>query len=140
MAANVVDFDPQTATILLVADDVDLRSLIRTPLKERGYHLLEADNGEAATRIAEQAERIHLLVTELATPAISGPKLARDFRGRFPKLKVIYMSGNSLDEALGQSQILEEAFGFIQKPFAPDALAQWVHGILQSKPKKWEGQ
>ena len=136
MAANVVDFDPQTATILLVADDVALRRLIRTPLKERGYHLLEADSGEAATRIAEQAERIHLLVTELATPAINGPKLASDFRSRFPKLKVIYMSRDSLDEALSQSQILEEAFGFIQKPFAPDALAQWVHGILQSKLKK----
>ena len=72
MAGNVVDFDPQTATILLVDDDAALRSLIRTPLQRCGYHVLEADSGEVATRIAEQAERIHLLLTELATPAISG--------------------------------------------------------------------
>ena len=140
MAANVVDFDPQTATILLVDDDAALRSLIRTPLQRCGYHVLEADSGEVATRIAEQAERIHLLLTELATPAISGPKLARNFRCRFPDFKVLYMSRHDLDEALSQPQIPEETFGFIQKPFAPDALAQWVHGILQSKAKTSEAQ
>ena len=140
MAANVVGFDPQTATILLVDDDPALRSLIRAPLEECGYHVLEADSGEAATRIAEQAERIHLLLTELAMPAISGPQLARDFRYRFPDLKVLYMSDHDLDEVLSQPQILEGAFGFIQKPFAPDALAHWVHGILQAKPKKQEDQ
>src|SRR2546425_7812708 len=106
MAANVVDFDPQTATILLVDDDAALRSLIRTPLQRCGYHVLEADSGEVATRIAEQAERIHLLLTELATPAISGPKLARDFRCRFPDLKVLYMSRHRSEEHTSELQSL----------------------------------
>lgn len=140
MAANVADFDPQTATILLVDDDPALRGLIRAPLEECGYHVLEADSEESARRIAEQAGRIHLLLTELARPLIRGPELAKDFRYRFPDLKVLYMSGHDLDEALSQPQILEEAFGFIQKPFAPDSLAEWVNGILQSKVREEHGQ
>ena len=136
MVMNVVGFDPQPATILLVDDDPALRTRMRTLLEKCGYHVLDADSGEAAMSIAGQAEHIHLLLTEVTVPAISGPQLARDFRSRFPRLKVLYMSGHGLDEVLSQAQILEGAFGFIQKPFAPDALAQWVHGILQSKPQK----
>jgi CheY-like chemotaxis protein len=137
MSAHGARLDhPSAATILLVDDERIIRTVLRPLLERSGYQVLEADGGEAAKRIAEQNQPIHLLLTDVMMPVMSGPELVRDLRLRRPDLKVFYMSASSLDDLLSVPHIREHGFGFIQKPFAPVALASWVRGILQPAQKE----
>src|SRR5690348_11093806 len=136
MAAPGVGVDSLAATILLVDDDSDVRAALRTLLEKGGYRVLEAGDGEAARRIAEQHPAIHVLVTGVKLPALSGPELALHLRERRPDLRVLYTSAQPLEDSLSEPHILEHAFGFIQKPFSPPALADWVHGIIVSMPRQ----
>ena len=134
MAAEGVRLDPPAATILLVDDERVVRTMLRVFLERSGYHVLEADSGETARKIAEQHQAIDLLLTDVVMPTISGPELVKYLTLRSPNLKVLYMSGYSLHDLLLQSHVLEHGFGFIQKPFALEALANWIRGILRSPP------
>jgi CheY-like chemotaxis protein len=139
VSAHGVRLDhPSAATILLVDDERIIRTVLRPLLEKSGYHVLEADGGEAAKRIAEQNQPIHLLLTDVMMAGMSGPELVRELRVRRPDLKVFYMSASSLDDLLLVPHIGEHGFGFIQKPFAPVALASWVRGILQPARKEPE--
>jgi CheY-like chemotaxis protein len=123
MAAERVSLDPPASTILVVDDESVVRTMLRTFLERSGYHVLEADGGEAAKSIAEQHERIDLLLTDVKMPNISGPELAMHLRRCYPDLKVLYVSAYDPDELLLRPHLLEHGFGFIQKPFALAACA-----------------
>ncbi len=134
MAGEGIHLDPLAATILLVDDERVVRTMLRTYLERSGYHVLEADSGETAQKLAEQHEAIDLLLTDVVMPMMSGPELVKYLTLRSPNLKVLYMSGYNVQDLLLRSHVLEHGFGFIQKPFPLEALANWIRGILRSAP------
>ncbi|HXM44504.1 MAG TPA: response regulator [Bryobacteraceae bacterium] len=120
-------------TILVLEDEARVRKLVCEVLAGRGYHILEAVRGEEAIRIArEQKGRIHLLLTDVVMPEMSGPQALEQIRARHPNMKVLFMSGYT-DEAMVHHGILDSGAPFLQKPFLPDALAQKVREVLASQ-------
>jgi len=121
-----------TETILLAEDDELLRNLARIILSDYGYRVLAAKNGAAAISIFESTEEpIHLLLTDVVMPGISGRELADRLTRLRPETKVLYMSGYT-DDAIVHHGVLDEGVNFLQKPFTSDALARRVREILGS--------
>ncbi|MBI1878196.1 MAG: PAS domain S-box protein, partial [Chloroflexi bacterium] len=104
-------------TILLVEDDIGVRGLVRQVLLRQGYTLLEAQNGQEALRLsAYYSGPIHLLLTDVVMPGISGKALARELAHTRPDLKILFMSGYT-DEAIAHHGVLDPGVAFLQKPF-----------------------
>jgi two-component system cell cycle sensor histidine kinase/response regulator CckA len=117
-------------TILLVEDEERVRILGRTILRKYGYHVLEAQSGGDALLICEQhPSTIHLLLTDVVMPRISGRQLADRLLPLHPDMKVLYMSGYT-DDAILRNGVLDATIAFIQKPITPDALARKVRETL----------
>jgi two-component system cell cycle sensor histidine kinase/response regulator CckA len=122
-----------TETILLAEDDEMVRNMTRIILSDYGYRVLAAENGAAAISIFESTEEpIHLLLTDVVMPGISGRELADRLTRLRPETKVLYMSGYT-DDAIVHHGVLEEGVNFLQKPFTPDALACKVREVLGSQ-------
>jgi len=121
-----------TETILVVEDDVSLRRLTAIYLQSAGYVVRTAADGLEALAESEQAgDPIHLLVTDMVLPDMSGQELAVRLRARHAALGVLFVSG--YPEAALQRYGLDSAGPhFLQKPFAPSALGQAVRALLQS--------
>ncbi len=125
-------------TILVVEDDEMVRQLIADALGLYGYKILAAGKGDEALLLGEQhQEPIHLVLTDVVMPQLSGRELAERLGRLHPEMQVLYMSGYS-EEIVGQSGALEEGAPFIQKPFTPGVLVQKVRRVLDafSDPKK----
>jgi CheY-like chemotaxis protein len=119
-----------TETILLVEDDERVRQLARMALEGVGYTLLEASNGAEALRLsAAHPGPIHLLVTDVVMPQMSGRQLAAQLSSARPALKVLYVSGYT-DDAIVRHGVLEKGLVFLQKPFTPAVLARKVREVL----------
>jgi CheY-like chemotaxis protein len=119
-----------SATVLLAEDDPDLRSVICRILRDAGYAVLEASDGDAAAQIAaERSGRIDALVTDVRMPHMSGWELGRILRSRDPALRVLYISGYSED---GTSRQLERGDAFLPKPFSVDGLRAGLRSLLDS--------
>jgi CheY-like chemotaxis protein len=120
-----------TETILLVEDEEAVRKLASTILQSNGYKVLEAGNGEEALRIAQEqnGNPIHLILTDVVMPGMSGSQLAERLVSQWPEMKVLYMSGYT-DNAIVHHGILDQGKPYIQKPFNPSALAEKVRDIL----------
>ena len=117
-------------TILLVEDEPDVRELTQMVLAERGYRVIEALTPEDAERLAgNNGAEIHLLLTDVVMPGMSGRELAKRLTGRYPNLRVLYMSGYTYN-VIAQDGTLEEGISFLQKPFTPQVLAQKVRESL----------
>jgi two-component system, cell cycle sensor histidine kinase and response regulator CckA len=117
-------------TILLVEDEPDLRELTNMVLTEKGYRVIGAPSPEEAERLAgNNGAEIHLLLTDVVMPGISGRELAKRLTGRFPQLRVMYMSGYTYN-VIAQDGTLEEGISFLQKPFTPQALTEKVREAL----------
>ncbi len=123
-----------TETILLVEDEAAVRAVIRDELEYRGYQVLEAANVPEAVLISsQQPGPIHLLLTDVVMPGMSGRDLAQQLTLLRPKMKVLYVSGYTDD--VGVLQILGSSkSAFLQKPFNPNTLAAKVRDILTSSP------
>jgi PAS domain S-box-containing protein len=123
-----------TETILLVEDEDMVRGLVRTLLVMNGYTVLDArDPGEALQRSEHFAGTIHLLVTDMVMPVMSGGELAKRLAARRPGLKVLYMSGHTSSHH-GRTATAETELPFLQKPFKPDALARLIRAVLDADP------
>jgi PAS domain S-box-containing protein len=123
-----------TETILVVEDEPDLRLLIHRLLGRLGYNLLEARHGrDALLLLREHAGDIHLLLTDVVMPELSGPELVREARRLRPGLRVLYMSGYTEAERLGQG-LRDTPARLIQKPFSARLLAQRVREVLDASP------
>jgi len=121
-----------TETILLVEDEPDLRELTRTVLAAKGYTVVEARNAEEAERLAESnGAKIHLLLTDVIMPGISGRELAKRILARQPSMRVLYMSGYTYN-VIAQGGTLERGVSFLQKPFTPSALVEKVRDVLDA--------
>jgi CheY-like chemotaxis protein len=117
-------------TILIVEDEEPVRKLAVRVLRRQGYRVLEAlDGGKAFMLCEEFKEPIHLILTDVVMPGMSGPKLADRWKASHPEIKVLYMSGYT-DDAILHHGILEPGINFIQKPFNVDGLARKVREVL----------
>jgi CheY-like chemotaxis protein len=120
-------------TILVVEDQAEIRSLARIILEELGYEVLVAAGAEEALRIARQRGRkIHLLLTDVIMPQVSGVTLAAQLSARQPGIRVLFMSGYT-DRAVKPEEMPPGA-AFLQKPFDPAALARLVREALGPRP------
>ena len=119
-------------TILLVEDEKSLRDLTRGLLVQSGYTVLETSNGSEALKIAnEHPGTIHLLLTDVVLPGISGSELAEKIVRRDSSAKVLFMSGYTAYAVAAQG-ILETGTFLLQKPFDPAALRNKVREVLDS--------
>jgi len=119
-----------TETVLVVEDEVSVRSLVRGVLESHGYRVLEACHGADALAISDQhGGPIHLLLTDVVMPEMSGRDLASRVVPRRPGIRVLYMSGYT-DDAIVHNGVLDAGTAFLQKPFTPDALAHKVREVL----------
>jgi PAS domain S-box-containing protein len=117
-------------TILLVEDDAPARALVRALLVQIGYSVIEAPNGPEAMAISEAVScPIHLLLSDVVMPEVSGPELARTLVPLRPTMKVLYMSGYT-DDALGQHGVLDAGTALLPKPFTREMLAAKVREVL----------
>ncbi len=116
--------------VLLSEDDANLRALTRDILESEGYTVLESQDVEDALRIAARQDgTIHLLLTDVVMPHMSGRALADKVKGVRPHMKVLYTSGYT-DETISHHGILDPGTPFLQKPFTPAALARKVRETL----------
>ena len=117
-------------TILLVEDEPAVRELARVVLSELGYTVIAAQNSEDAVRLAGRHDsEIHLLLTDVVMPGMSGHDLASHLTALHPNLRVLYTSGYTYN-VIAENGTLEEGLSFMQKPFTPRALAQKVRETL----------
>jgi two-component system cell cycle sensor histidine kinase/response regulator CckA len=121
-----------TETILLVEDEDQLRVVARTVLRKMGYQVLEAQNpGEALLHCERFVGTIHLLLTDVVMPQMSGPELAKRLLRERPGIKVLCMSGYT-DDALVRHGALEAGIAYLQKPITPDRLTLKVRAVLDA--------
>jgi two-component system cell cycle sensor histidine kinase/response regulator CckA len=122
-----------TETVLLVEDDEAVRNLARKRLEALGYTVLAVPAGaDALDLAAAHVGPIHLLVTDVVLPGMSGRELATRLVAVRPGLRVLYTSGYT-DEAVVHHGVLEPAIAFLQKPFMPGALARKVRDALEGR-------
>jgi two-component system cell cycle sensor histidine kinase/response regulator CckA len=119
-----------TETVLLVEDEDAVRELAARVLLTLGYVVVAARDGAEAQQIAQQANQfLHLMVTDVVMPGVSGLELARRLAPVRPKMKVLFMSGYA-DDTIVKHGPLGPGAAFLQKPFTPDGLARTVREVL----------
>src|SRR2546426_1072509 len=120
-------------TVLLVEDEDAVRALAREVLRRHGYVVLEARHGLDALRLAERhPDTIHLMVTDIVMPHMSGRDLADRLAEVRPKMKVLFMSGYTDHAAMHRH--LTPGAAFLQKPFTPETFARKVRSMLDEQP------
>jgi len=121
-----------TETILLAEDSAGLRTLATRVLEPAGYTVLGAATGEEALRLLEgYEERVHLLLSDVVMPGMSGRHLAERLAQTHPGMKVLYMSGYTSDTIV-QHGVLEAQVHFLNKPFTAAALLRKIREVLDS--------
>ena len=130
LAKTETDSAAGTETILVVEDEKGVRSLIRLALISAGYKVLEVEDGESAVATCANYDGpIHMLLTDVVMPQMSGPAVAGKVATLRPGIKVVYMSGYT-DDAMVHHGVLSQDTPFIQKPFSPMALRKKIREVL----------
>ena len=120
-------------TILVVEDDPSVRGLVQEALRLSGYEVVVARHGiEALLAGAKHPGPIHLLLTDVAMPQMSGPEVAEKLTVVRPDIKVLYMSGYPDHPVFEQGGVKRDT-AFLQKPFTPHILTQRVREVLDGK-------
>jgi signal transduction histidine kinase/DNA-binding response OmpR family regulator len=131
-----VEVSGGSETVLLAEDEEFVRNFVRDVLQKYGYTVLEAQHGSEALRIGLQhSGPIHLLLTDVVMPRMSGQQLAKQMATLHPKVKVLYMSGYT-ESAIVHHGVLDSHAAFVQKPFTGEALARRVRDILDTDPER----
>ncbi len=127
-----VDPPGGTETILIAEDEVIVRSILCEELSEKGYNVLEASDCDEAILICEKhSGPIHLMLTDVVMPKMSGPELAKRLKELHPDMKLLYISGY-MDNTTNLNGVLEEGVPFLQKPFTSDVLLRKVRDVLDT--------
>jgi len=117
-------------TVLMVEDDEGVRNLSKKILKQSGYNVLEAQDGEEALMVSKaHAGPIHLLLTDVVMPKMSGKELADRLQPLRPETKILFMSGYT-DNTIIRHGTLRPDVNFMQKPFTPELLSQRIRRVL----------
>lgn len=117
-------------TVLLVEDEEGVRSLIELMLQKNGYTVVEACNAEEALDFAHNdGMPVHLLLTDIVLPRMTGRELSEKIAARRPGIKTLFMSGYTDDDII-KSGVLDSKAAFLQKPFSREALLQKVREVL----------
>jgi hypothetical protein len=120
-------------TVLIVEDEPLVRKLAVRILANQGYRVLAAADGPGALALAEShSGPLHLLVTDVVMPGMTGKEVAATLQARHRGLRVIYMSGYA-EHLVVQRGVIEEGIAFIPKPFDPLNLARTVREVLDSQ-------
>jgi CheY-like chemotaxis protein len=119
-----------TETVLIVEDEEPLCTLTRTCLESNHYYVLEAPDAPTALELARKHHgRIHLLLTDVVMPGMSGRELANRLIASRPEVKVLYMSGYTND-LIDQHGILDRDTALLEKPFTLHSLLTKVYHTL----------
>jgi PAS domain S-box-containing protein len=120
-------------TVLLVEDDRSILSMGKAMLEKLGYTVLQAENPNRALDISKAHEgKIHLLMTDVVMPQMSGRDLALQMKERIPEIQTLFMSGYTAN-VIAHRGILHEEVHFIQKPFSMKDLAFKVSKALKDR-------
>ena len=117
-------------TILLAEDEDGVRDSAAEYLRENGYTVLTAKGGPEALQIAERYNKpIHLLLTDLIMPVMSGRELSEKIATICPEVRVLFMSGYS-NNLLSNQQVLDPKHTLLQKPFRLTVLGRRIREVL----------
>ncbi len=123
-------------TILIVEDHPDVRKLASQVLRSHGYQVIEAPAAEEALSISRDlGGTIHLMLTDVVLPGMSGHELAERIAPDRPEMKILYMSGYT-ENAIVHRGILLPGIAFLPKPFSPQALLEKVREMLREAVKQ----
>jgi two-component system, cell cycle sensor histidine kinase and response regulator CckA len=123
---------PETYTILVVDDEEPVRRLAVRMLTWAGFQAMEAGHGrEALSAMEEHGQSIHLVLTDIKMPGMSGRELGAQVARRWPGKPVLYMSGFASEVFAGG--LLEPGAPFLAKPFTQEDLAAKIRSMLQKK-------
>jgi CheY-like chemotaxis protein len=121
-----------TETVLVLEDEEEVRRLSAEILRRHGYTVLEAkDAGEALAVSGRTTEPIHLLLTDVVLPQVSGTELAERIGKAHPETKVLFMSGYT-EDALARQGANVSGTAFLNKPFSPVDLARKIREVLDT--------
>jgi len=119
-------------TVVLVEDEPLVKNLVGEVLRKRGYQVMEFINGrEALARTKRYSGLIHLLVTDVVMPGMSGIELARHLALGHPEMRILFISGYT-DDLVGRQGVLQPGRAFLQKPFTPDTLLRKLRELLDT--------
>jgi two-component system, cell cycle sensor histidine kinase and response regulator CckA len=122
-------------TVLIVEDDDALRTVACRALQQCGYEVLVSSNGaEALEQCSRHEGGLHLVVTDMVMPEMSGIELAESIALSYPEIKVLLMSGYTRDETARRG-IASERYAFLEKPFTPAKLASRVRELLDGRTR-----
>lgn len=122
--------DRPAATILVVEDEVEVGKVVRLTLELQGYHVISAQDAEAALRLATgHPDQIDLLIADVVMPRMSGAKLFDQLRQSRPTLRVLFISGYS-DDILADYGLSSQDQRFLAKPFSSPTLGRRVRELL----------
>lgn len=117
-------------TILLVEDEESVRQLVRDTLAAKGYHVIEADNGEAGLAAAAAHKgKIDLVITDVVMPGLGGREMVKQLAATRSGTKVLYLSGYT-EDAIVSGGSAEKGTAFLQKPFTLQILSRKVREVL----------
>jgi signal transduction histidine kinase len=138
-AAQAVNAGPLprgTETLLVVEDEPSVRHLVADVLEAQGYHVLRANNGQDALRVAREHKGapIRLAVTDVIMPVMGGKVMAEWLKTTYPDLKILFTSGYTAD-AMARRSMLEAEVEFLPKPYGPATLARKVREMLDAAPE-----
>lgn len=119
-------------TVLLVEDDESVRTMVRDVLQRQGYRVLEARSpGEALLAAEQHTGLIHMMLTDVVMPRMSGPDLVERLASWHPEMKILYMSGYT-DSTIVHQGLEDPETAFLQKPFTPETLLRKVRTVLDA--------
>jgi two-component system cell cycle sensor histidine kinase/response regulator CckA len=117
-------------TILLVEDEQMVLNLTASVLKNAGYKVVTASTPkQALEKMAHQTGPIHIMITDVVMPGMSGPTLANTLVSEYPEMKLIFMSGYT-GTAVVENRFIQPGSVFLQKPFSPDTLKAKIRELL----------
>jgi CheY-like chemotaxis protein len=129
--------EPEIAThrgsgnVLLVEDEDVVRDLVARTLRQQGYQVLEARDGEEALALVETCGELELILTDLVMPRMSGYELAERLRSSRPDTCVVFISGYASDRVAAGRSLPSDAV-LVEKPFTPSHLLQRLDEALRT--------